>query len=178
MNLNVEANNSETQLLFPIGFTGGIPLPKGHYAYTSGSINFRSDFRKPFGVNINLGHGGFYNGTNTTLSGGITYRHLPHVTLNLNLQYNKLQFPDPYGDGELLLIAQRTEINFSTKVFWTTFFQYNTQRNNININSRLQYRFKPMSDFFLVYTDNYFTDPLFKNRNRGIVFKLNYWFNL
>ncbi|TAF50272.1 MAG: hypothetical protein EAZ62_08030, partial [Sphingobacteriia bacterium] len=178
MNLNIEGNNSETQLLFPISFTGGTPLPVGHYAYTNGNINFRSDFRKPFSFNVNLGHGGFYNGTNTTVSGGLTYRHLPHLTLNLNVQYNKLQFPAPYGDGELFLIAQRTEINFSTKVFWTTFVQYNTQRNNININSRLQYRFKPMSDFFLVYTDNYFTDPLFKNRNRGVVFKLNYWFNL
>jgi hypothetical protein len=29
-----------------------------------------------------------------------------------------------------------------------------------------------------VYTDNYFTDPLFKNRNRAIVFKMNYWLNL
>ena len=51
-------------------------------------------------------------------------------------------------------------------------------RNNMNINSRLQYRFKPMSDLFLVYTDNYFTSPLFKSRNRALVFKLNYWLNL
>jgi hypothetical protein len=42
----------------------------------------------------------------------------------------------------------------------------------------LQWRFKPMSDLFLVYTDNYFTDPFMKNKNRAIVFKLNYWLNL
>ena len=35
-----------------------------------------------------------------------------------------------------------------------------------------------MSDVFLVYTDNYFTDPFFKGKSRAIVFKMNYWLNL
>ena len=105
-------------------------------------------------------------------------RKQPHVNVSVNAEYNKLIFPGEYGAAELFLLSPRVEINFSTALFWTTFLQYNTQRNNFNINSRLQYRFKPMSDLFLVYTDNYFTDPFFKNRNRAIVFKLNYWLNL
>jgi len=28
----------------------------------------------------------------------------------------------------------------------------------VNINSRLQWRFKPVSDLFIVYTDNYFAE--------------------
>jgi len=86
--------------------------------------------------------------------------------------------PKPYGSNSLFLIAPRLEINFSNNLFWTTFLQYNTQKNNFNINSRLQWRFKPMSDIYLVYTDNYYTDPLFKNKNRALVFKMNYWLNL
>jgi hypothetical protein len=70
------------------------------------------------------------------------------------------------------------EYNFNTKVSWTTFLQYNTQANNFNINSRFQYRFKPMSDLYLVYTDNYFTTPFMQNKNRAIVLKVNYWLNL
>jgi hypothetical protein len=177
-NINVEVANTEVQLLFPISFTDGTPLPAGHYNFNSVSANFRSDFRKPFSFFINAGYGGFYNGTNTTIRTGFTIRKLPNLNMDLSVQYNNVVFPDPYGAAELFLISQRTEINFSTKIFWTTFLQYNTQRNNININSRLQYRFKPMSDLFLVYTDNYFTDPLFKSRSRALVFKLNYWFNL
>ena len=38
--------------------------------------------------------------------------------------------------------------------------------------------YKPMSDLYLVYTDNYFTSPFLKNKNRAIVFKLNYWLNI
>lgn len=177
-NFNLRINNSELYLFFPTSFTGETPLPTGKYNYNNMSLNYRSDFRKPFSFFANIGFGGFYNGTNQSFITGFTIRHLPHVNLDFNIQYNNLIFPGPYGKTELLLISQRTEINFSTKIFWTTFLQYNTQRNNININSRLQYRFKPMSDLFLVYTDNYFTDPLFKSRSRALVFKLNYWLNL
>lgn len=175
---SIEFANNEVELLFPISFTNSTPIPVGHYLFNSISGNYRTDFRKPFSFFFNGGYGGFYNGTNTTIRAGFTIRKLPNLNLDLSLQYNNLVFPDPYGSAELFLISQRTEINFSTKIFWTTFLQYNTQRNNININSRLQYRFKPMSDLFLVYTDNYFTDPLFKSRSRAFVFKLNYWFNM
>ncbi|MCA6440842.1 MAG: DUF5916 domain-containing protein [Sediminibacterium sp.] len=177
-NLNMGISQNEVQLLYPISFTGQTPLPAGAYSYSSTFVNYKSDFRKPFSFFGNIGLGSFYNGYNQSLSTGFTIRKIPHLNLDFSFQYNNLIFPEPYGTAELFLIAQRTEINFSTKIFWTTFLQYNTQRNNININSRLQYRFKPMSDLFLVYTDNYFTDPLFKSSSRALVFKLNYWLNL
>ncbi|MFN5813772.1 MAG: hypothetical protein ACK46B_06600, partial [Bacteroidota bacterium] len=61
----------------------------------------------------------------------------------MSIQNARLEFPHPYGKNNLLLIAPRVEINFTNNIFWTTFFQYNSQRNNFNINSRLQWRFKP-----------------------------------
>jgi hypothetical protein len=47
----------------------------------------------------------------------------------------------------------------------------------MNFNARLQWRFKPVSDLFVVYTDNYFTENL-KIRNRSLVLKLTYWLNI
>jgi hypothetical protein len=172
------ANNSIINLLFPINFTGSTPLPVQQYRYTQYRAEYSSDFRKPFRFQFGAGTGKFYSGTNTRLSGGIAYRNQPHLNIDFNIEYYKLDFPGVYGSTELFLIAPRIEYNFSTKLFWTTFIQYNTQRNNFNINSRLQWRYKPMSDFFLVYTDNYFTDPFLKNKSRAVVFKLNYWLNL
>jgi hypothetical protein len=125
-----------------------------------------------------LTYGGFYNGTIFQSSLSVTWRAQPWGNFTLNFENARLQFPDPYGRTDLILIAPRIEINFSNSLFWTTFLQYNSQNNNFNINSRLQWRFKPMSDIFLVYTDNYFTDPFMQNKNRAIVFKMNYWLNL
>lgn len=177
-NILLNLLRSEVHLLFPISFTDAVPLPKGIYTFNQAEVGYSSDFRKVFSFNISGGAGQFYNGTFQSVKAGFTLRKQPHVNISLNAEYNKLVFPGVYGTTELFLLSPRIEINFSTSLFWTTFLQYNTQRNNFNINSRLQYRFRPMSDLFVVYTDNYFTDPFFKNRNRAIVFKLNYWLNL
>lgn len=68
-------------------------------------------------------------------------------------------------------------MSFTRSLFFTTFFQYNTQTENFNINARMQWRFAPMSDLFIVLTDNYFTETM-AVRNRSVVLKLNYWFTL
>ena len=174
--LKVELNNNITNLLFATSFTDGIPLPAKQYQYATFGIGYGSDTRKLFGWMSEISFGQFYNGTVQSFSAGINWRSQPHLNLRLNAQYNDIQLPGAFGSTKLLLIAPRIEYNFSTKLFWNTFIQYNTQSNNFNINSRLQYRYKPMSDFFLVYTDNYFTDPLFKSKNRALIFKLSYWF--
>ncbi|MEM1406410.1 MAG: hypothetical protein AAGG59_06520, partial [Bacteroidota bacterium] len=82
-----------------------------------------------------------------------------------------------FGTTDLHLIGPRAEVSFSNKMFWTTFLQYNTQSENFNINSRFQWRYKPMSDIFIVYTDNYTTTDL-TVKNRGLVFKMTYWLNI
>lgn len=174
----VSASAEKVQLLYPISFTDKTPLPVDRYRYTTASVEYESDLRKLFSYTISAGGGSFYNGTNRELKASIKFRSQPHAAISLQAEYHKLNFPGPYGNNELFLLASRLEINFSTKIFWTTFLQYNTQRNNFNINSRFQWRYKPMSDLFLVYTDNYFTDPFFKNKNRAFVFKMNYWLNI
>ena len=68
-------------------------------------------------------------------------------------------------------------ITFSKKVFLTTFIQYNNQVDNLNINARIQWRYKPVSDLYLVFTDNYTTDRYLSVRNRAIVAKVTYWLN-
>ena len=171
-------SNTSLDLLYPTKPGDGIPLPKGKYAYSQINLMYYSDMRKQFSWNSMFTVGQYYNGSLTGVGAGIMWRNQPHLTLSLNAEVDKIQLPKKYGNNDLILIAPKLEYNFSTQVFWTTFVQYNTQTNNFNINSRLQYRYKPMSDFFLVYTDNYYTDPMLKNKNRALIFKFNYWFNL
>lgn len=175
---NLGVNNNQVDLLFPTSFTDYKPIPKGKYLYTNAFTEYDSDFRKKFSFFVGGSAGEFYNGTTTQLFAGLNFRSIPHVNIGLRANYYKLDFPEPYGNAELFLISPRVEVNFSTSIFWTTFLQYNTQGNNFNINSRFQWRYKPMSDLFIVYTDNYYTDPLFKNKNRALVLKMNYWLNL
>jgi hypothetical protein len=82
------------------------------------------------------------------------------------------------------LIGPKIDLTFTRSLFWTTLIQYNSQINNVNINSRLQWRYKPVSDLFVVYTDNYLagTDGMLvdfaKPKYRAFVIKLTYWLNI
>ncbi|MDH4089651.1 MAG: carbohydrate binding family 9 domain-containing protein [Cyclobacteriaceae bacterium] len=156
--------------------------------YTNNLIlaSYISDARKRFFFTLKGQHGGYYNGQRSTIEGTLTYRYQPWGFVSLDFSYNGIRLPKPYSSANLLLIGPRVDITFSRKVFWTTFLQYNSQISNLNINSRLQWRFKPVSDFFLVYTDNYFAES-FENghafyigapKARAIVLKFSYWLNL
>jgi hypothetical protein len=95
----------------------------------------------------------------------------------MNFSYNYLQLPAPWGNTPFYLVGPRIDLTFTKNFYFTTYVQYNNQLNNLNINSRLQWRYKPASDLFLVYTDNYFPAP-FMVKNRELVLKFNYWWNL
>ena len=175
--LRLSYNHTILNLLYPFSFIDGEPLPAGNYTFDYAEISYDSDERRRFSLRVGLQYGTFYNGTRARYLIGIKYRAQPWGNFAINVEQNDLKFPDPYGADKLLLISPRIEINFSKSLFWTTFLQYNTQKDNFNINSRLQWRFLPMSDVYLVYTDNYAVE-FWDQKNRALVLKINYWLNL
>ena len=73
----------------------------------------------------------------------------------------KLIFQHPIALENLWLSGPKLDLHFSKSVFWNTFIQYSSQSENLGINSRLQWRFAPLSDFYIVYNDNYFARTTF-----------------
>ncbi|MDH3652598.1 MAG: hypothetical protein OEQ53_23100, partial [Saprospiraceae bacterium] len=174
---SIEYKHEDQALQYPFDFTEEEPLPAGRYHFDYVKAGYQSDWRNFFGWWSTWLYGNFYNGTRFELSLGGRYRVQPWGKFGVNFTYNKLDFPSPYGTEDLLLIGPRIEFNFSKDLFWTTFLQYNTQDDNFNINSRLQWRFQPLSDLFIVYSDNYAVET-WGPKNRTLVLKLNYWLNL
>jgi hypothetical protein len=123
-------------------------------------------------------YGGYYaNGTRLNLTADIGYRFQPYVNLALSTSYNNIHLPAPWNVTTFWLIGPRIDVTMTNKLFFTTFVQYNEQQKNINLNTRFQWRYKPASDLFLVYTDNYLQAPL-SVRNRALVLKFTYWWNM
>jgi hypothetical protein len=105
------------------------------------------------------------------------YRFQPYVNIAINSSYNDLRLPQPYGNTSFWLVGPRTDITISNKLYFTTYVQYNGQIKNINTNIRMQWRYKPASDFFIVYGDNSTPSP-FTVKNRQLVIKWTYWCNI
>ena len=163
----------------PTGTDNAIPLPGNEgYTYSTYEIEYQSDMRKEFSYSINPGYGGFFNGNRFSLDTRLNWRLQPYFTASLQLNYNNIKLPNPYPDASIWLIGPRFDVTFTKNIFWATFVQYNSQNDNFSVNTRLQWRFAPLSDLFVVYNDNYFTDGAFSPRFRTLNVKLTYWLNL
>ena len=155
-----------------------IALPvNSDYRYNEWSLNYRLNYANPFIFSFENMYGGFFNGTKFSSTGSIGYRFQPKLIFTLQWDYNKIKLPKPYSSNDIILVRPKFDITFSKKIFCSTLIQYSNLTKNLGINSRLQWRFAPLSDLYLVYNDNYYTQefgPVF----RSINLKLTYWLNI
>jgi hypothetical protein len=172
---------------FPADTSTAVNLPAGSdYYFNSIIVNYQSNLRKKFAFGFTSRFGQYYNGERQNIDGFASYRIQPYAVLSMNFTYNRIRLPKPYNSADLVLLGPKFDLTFSRKLFLTTYFQYNNQINNLNINSRLQWRFKPASDLFLVYTDNYFAETSYSDqvfyigqpKLRALTLKMTYWINL
>ncbi|MDT0606908.1 DUF5916 domain-containing protein [Croceitalea rosinachiae] len=162
----------------PTGKDNAVPLPANQgYHFSNVSLGFESDNRKLFAFAIQPSYGSFFNGNRYSVETQFTLRFIPKINIGFNAQYDHIELPTPYSSADIWLISPRANITFSKSLFWSTLIQYSNQRDNLGINSRLQWRFAPLSDLFIVYNDNYFVNS-FMPRSRSINLKLTYWLNI
>ena len=157
----------------------GIFLPSGtDYSYGDLELSYRSDQRKFFNLDSKVSYGTFYNGTKFTIENEIKWRKQPIVNASMILNFNAIKLPEPYTSKKIWLVSPKIDFTFTKTISWTTFIQYNSQGENLGINSRMQWRFAPLSDLFLVYNDNYISTDNFSPRYRSFNLKLTYWINI
>ena len=147
------------------------------YAWHAVNVEFNSNQRKVVSFNSEATYGGFFNGTAFNLRGQLNYRYQPYGSLALRVDYNDVRLDEGYGSGKLFVIGPRVDLTFTNSLFLTTFVQFNNVDDNVGLNTRLQWRYKPASDFFIVYTENYLPEN-FASKNRALVFKFTYWLNI
>ena len=157
---------------------GAVPIPIGGYNYPNLEISFRNSFFSKFSYSVEIGGGQFFNGTKKSIQARIGYRIEPIVQTSLNISYDKIELPKPYDTAGLWLVGPKINFTFNKKLFWSNYIQYSNIGESLGINSRLQWRFAPLSDFYLVYNDNYFASDIFAPKLRSLTFKLSYWFNI
>lgn len=178
-NFSLVGGYNQVRLLFDtdITFSGNPNHPAGWYSFSDFTAYYGSSPIKLLNYEIQVGYGSYYTGQKFSSSAGLAYRIQPKFKFSTSIEYNNLSFDETYEDVQLLILSPRIDYQFNTKMFFTTFIQYNTQVENININARFQYRFRPMSDLFVVYTDNYNANIL-GIKNRAMVIKLVWWLNV
>jgi hypothetical protein len=163
----------------------------GKYEWTAVHTEFTSNNRKPLSGFVEASYGGYFMGKKYEFGGNLSYRvkglgkrKLPLLLFNANWNHINVVMSDSQTSA-INLIGFKTEYSINTNTYLTGFLQYNTQSEKMNVNVRFQWRYRPMSDFFLVYSQNYDQfQSVLPNRNaylgasyRTLAAKWVYWFN-
>jgi hypothetical protein len=129
----------------------GVTIPPGGYTQRDLSLSYQSGQARPLYGNVSMSGGEFYGGTRRTYGGGLTWRVRYDLSLETSLQRNDVSLP--YGDFLADIAATRVRYAWSTRLFGSAFVQYNTQSKSFVTNARVNFRYRPLSDVFLVYTE-------------------------
>ncbi len=147
----------------------GRSIPVGRYNFRNVAATYTTTQRYPIYGNIGVDVGEYYNGTNQTLRSGLTWRPRYDVSVEGTYQRNDVSLPT--GDFTADLAGVRLKYAYSTTLFGSTFVQYNTQTRSFVTNARLAWRYAPLSDLFLVYTERQNTLTNVRNE-RSVAIKL------
>ena len=160
--------------------TGVDPLNeiKGEKNYYSEyfEAQYSSNPSEDFIYELSCETGKFYGGRIFSLRKNLYYRVQPKLVSSLKLNYDKIKLGPNYPTTNIFLARSKFDFTFSKTLYWATVFQYGSQSDNFGINSRLQWRFKGLSNLYLIYNDNYLVENELIPRRRGLNLKLVHWF--
>ncbi|BDD06675.1 hypothetical protein AUTU_41580 (plasmid) [Aureibacter tunicatorum] len=148
------------------------PIAPGIYNNLELQLGYNNRMtNKNFYYGFLLYNGGYFNGTKVGVESEIGYRRLPLIHLNAKHIMNRIDLNE-LGSSTFHLFQFSGELFITNRLNWTTYAQYNTQIDNVNINSRIQWEYRPLSYVYLVVTDNY--NEQMRRKNWGVALKINY----
>ena len=154
-------------------------LKKGStHHWSSFNASYDSKPQNRFTYALGVLTGGYYNqGKRSAFLSELGYRFQPLLEINTVANYNRIELPQPWNTNSFWLLGIKANLTLSNKLFFSNLYQYNEQLGLWNFNSRLQWRYKPASDLFLVFNSNEMKIPEMSN-GWNLTLKINYWLNL
>jgi hypothetical protein len=129
----------------------GIVLETGDYLFTEHGVEFTSDRSRALSGRALYYRGEFWNGRKTSWDVSGQYRPTAHLTASLQFTQDAVDLPA--GDFTANLLRLRLQYAFDSRTFLDTFIQYNSERDRVTSNVRFNWIHRPLSDLFVVYTE-------------------------
>jgi len=152
----------------PLG--NGNSLLPGAYQFGILKLGYNSANNQRFRYRVHVQKGNYYNGTRAAAGAYVNYQLLPFANFEVSYDVNTIDLNE-LGKEIFNLTRFTGEVFFNNRLNWTTYVQYNTQLDNFNVNSRLQWEYKPLSYVYVVVSDNYIQN--FNRKSLGVAFKIN-----
>jgi hypothetical protein len=129
----------------------GIEIPQGDYAYQRYTANARTNNNLKVSGSVLYQWGEFWDGNLKSFRGTLALKPNQHFSVDFNYDRNSLNLSGETTDSDL--VGARFFYAFTSRVFLNAFFQYNGASDEVSSNIRFNWKYRPLSDIYIVYND-------------------------
>ena len=161
----------------PFRIRPDVVIPVGRYDWTQHLWVFQSDRSRAFSVASRVTHGGFWSGSQRNVQTSVLYRPNYRLFVDVGLQVTDIDLSEPDASFVTTLVNWRTGYSFTTNMFLDALVQYRSDIEQFSANLRFNLIHRPLSDFFVVYNEQQYTDDGAVAAGRGVVVKYTHLFS-
>ena len=149
--LDIEVSDEFDRLDAPFAVFPGQVIPAGGYAWRTGTVRYQNGDGHTLSANVSASAGGFYDGSRRAATASLVWRLRYDLSLEGSMQRNDVR--REAGDFTADLASLRVRYAWSTRLFGSAYTQYNAQSRAFVTNARVNLRYRPLSDLYLLYTE-------------------------
>lgn len=149
--LGLEISDEFDRLDAPFAVFPGQTIPAGSYSWNDVTMRYLTGDGRTLSANLSASAGGFYDGSRRSATGGLVWRARYNLSFEGSMQRNDVR--RAAGGFTADLASLRARYAWSTRLFGSAYTQYNTQTRAFVTNARINLRYRPLSDVYLVYTE-------------------------
>jgi len=172
--------DSFERLVRPFAISRGVVLPVGGYDFHTTRLGYIAGQQRRASGEVVYEFGPFYNGDRQTISlNSGRIQVTPQVSLEPSLSVNWVDLVQ--GSFTARVVRTRGTYTITPRMFVSGILQYNSAGSSFGSNVRFRWEYRPGSELFVVYTDDFDTEarPNMESlRNRAFVVKFNRLFRL
>lgn len=151
----------------------GVTLPPGRYSWNLAEISFDTYNGRKVSGRAEANVGQFYDGTHGSYEFALAYRPGKNFSLESSYELNDVDLAE--GAFKTHLLGLNSNVSFTTTLLASANVQYNSAGSLAVLQVRLNYIFRTIDNFYLVYNETRRTDGVWAGRsNRSLVAKMTY----
>jgi hypothetical protein len=163
------------RIVGPFAIVPGVLIPLGAYDFHTLQLSYSGGQQRPISGGVVYEQGTFYGGNRRSIAlNTARVQVTPRVSIEPSLTFNRIELP--FREFTTSVARTRATFTVTPRMFISGIAQYTSSGRSVGSNLRLRWEYLPGSELFVVYTDDYDSDPragVSALRNRALVVKLN-----
>jgi hypothetical protein len=163
------------RLVRPFAIVPGVSIPVGAYDFHTLQLSYTAGQQRPVSGGVVYEQGSFYDGTRRSIAVNTARVQVtPRISIEPSLMVTRVELPAAAFTTSV--VRGRATFTVTPRMFFSGIAQYNSTARSVGSNLRLRWEYLPGSELFVVYTDDYDSQPpsgVPALRNRAFVVKFN-----